>query len=147
MDVILKKDIKKVGNAGEAVDVKDGYARNYLIPRGMALKNTPQNRKAWENEVTLTKQKESKEIKLSEKLVKKLESISCTINMKAGENDRLFGSVTSADIAEALKTQGVEVDKKHIALDEPIKELGVYTVDVKVHAGITGKIKVWVVKE
>ena len=147
MDVILKKDIKKVGNAGEAVDVKDGYARNYLIPRGMALKNTPQNRKAWENEVTLTKQKESKEIKLSEKLVKKLESISCTINMKAGENDRLFGSVTSADIAEALKTQGVEVDKKHIVLDEPIKELGVYTVDVKVHAGIAGKIKVWVVKE
>ncbi len=147
MDVILKKDIEKLGKAGEAVSVKEGYARNYLIPRGMVLKDTPCNRKAWENEVKLTEQKEIKEIKSSEELAKKMEDISCTISVKVGENDKLFGSVTSADIVEALKTQNIEIDKKHVVLEEPIKELGVYTVNVKIHAGITGKIKVWVVKE
>ena len=147
MDVILKADMGKLGKAGEAVRVKEGYARNYLIPRGKALMDTPQNRKMWETEVKTVKQKEEKEIKSSEKIAKKLEDTSCTISVKVGANDKLFGSVTSADIVEALKAQGVEIDKKHIVLDEPIKELGVFIVDVKVHAGITSKIKVWVVKE
>ncbi len=147
MEVILKMDMDKLGKAGEAVSVKDGYARNYLIPRGFALVDTPKSRKAWESEVKRTEQKESKEIKTSEDFVKKLETISCTITVKVGEKDKLFGSVTSLDIAEALKAQGVEVDKKHVILDEPIKELGVYTIEVKAHAGVTGKVKIWVVKE
>ncbi len=147
MDVILKKDIEKLGKAGESVSVKEGYARNYLIPRGMVMKDTPNNKKLWENEVKSIERKETKEIKNSSELAKKLEDVSCTITVKVGENDKLFGSVTSADIAEALKAQNIEIDKKHMVLDEPIKELGVYTIDIKIHTGITGKIKVWVVKE
>ncbi len=147
MEIILKKDMDKLGKSGEVVSVKAGYARNYLFPGGFALVNTPQSRKAWENEVKRTEQKESKEARISEDLVKKLETISCTITVKAGEKDKLFGSVTSSDIVEAIRAQGVEVDKKQVFLEEPIKELGVYTIEIKVHAGITGRVKVWVVKE
>ena len=147
MEVILRKDKEKLGKAGEVISVKEGYARNFLIPQGLALINTPQNKKVCENEAKQAKQKEMREIKISEKVVSKLEDISCTVSVKVGENDKMFGSVTSADISEALKIHDIDIDKKHIILEKPIKELGAYTVEVKVHSGVTGKLKVWVVKE
>jgi len=147
MEVILKKNVERLGKAGDVINVKEGYARNYLFPENLAIENTGKNKKLWENELKVLKQKEMREKNVSENMVEKLESVSCTVNVKVGEEDKLFGSVTSADISDNLKSQGIDIDKKQIVLEEPIKELGVYVVDVKVSAGITGKVKVWVVKE
>jgi len=147
MEVILRKNVERIGRAGEVVNVKEGFARNYLFPKKLAVENNEKNKKLLENEQKVIKQKETREKNVSENTARRLENISCTINVKVGAEEKLFGSVTSADIAESLKAQGLEIDKKHIVLDEPIKELGVFVVDVKLGAGVTGKVKVWVVKE
>lgn len=146
MQVILKAHVEKLGDEGELVVVTNGYARNYLIPRKLAIQATDKNRRALEHEKRMTIDLDAKEKKEAEKLAGELANLSCTITMQAGENDRLFGSVTSLDIAAALEEQGVEIDRRKIVLDEPIKELGVFTVPAKVHADVTAEIKVWVVK-
>jgi large subunit ribosomal protein L9 len=131
---------------GDVVQVADGYGRNFLIPQGKALPATSPSVKKFDHQKQMLKQKAEKEKKDAEKLAKKLEGISCTISMAAGEGDKLFGAVTSQDIEAALKNEGVTIDRKKIILEEPIKTLGIYTVPIKLHLGIIANLKVWVVK-
>jgi large subunit ribosomal protein L9 len=147
MKIILRKEHEKLGAAGAVVDVKDGYARNYLIPRGIAYPADAGSMRALEEEKRQQSRRDNRELKASEKLAHEIEKVSLTIKMKVGEDEKLFGSVTSQTIAEALKDKGLEIDKRIIELEEPIKALGIYTVDVKLHQNVTGKLKVWVVHE
>ncbi|MBD3183564.1 50S ribosomal protein L9 [Candidatus Poribacteria bacterium] len=146
MDVILKTNVEKLGNEGEVVSVADGYARNFLIPRDLAVRATEKNRRAIEHEKRVAANREARDRRVAEQLANEISNLSCTISVQAGENDRLFGSVTSMDIAAALEEQGVSIDRRKIILDEPIKELGVFTVPAKIHTDIVAEIKVWVVK-
>ncbi len=147
MKVILRKEHEKLGPIGTTVDVKDGYARNYLIPHGIAFPATAGSMRALEEEKKQATRRSSKEMKTNEKLAGDLEKVSLTLKMKVGEDEKLFGSVTSQMIADSLKEQGFDVDKRIIDLEEPIKALGIYTVNVKLHANVIGKVKVWVVQE
>lgn len=147
MKVILKVDIESLGRAGEVVDVRDGFARNYLIPKEKAIEATPDNLKRMEEERKKSQEKASKAKRQAENLAKRIESLSLTIQRQAGETDKLFGSVTSMDIEKALRDEGIDVDRKKILLKEPIKSLGIYSVPVKVHHDIIANLKVWVVKE
>src|SRR5512137_1594664 len=147
MKVILRKEHEKLGQIGTLTDVKDGYARNYLIPRGIAYPATAGSMHALEEEKKQAERRSAKEMKESEKLAATLEKVSITIKMKVGEDEKLFGSVTSQMLSDALKEQGLTIDKRVIDLEEPIKALGIYTVNVKLHANVVGKVKVWVVAE
>ena len=147
MKIILKEDIPSIGKRGDIVNVSDGYGRNYLIPKKLALLATPNNVKLIENDRKSREKKLLKAKKEALNLASKIESFSLTINVKVGEGDKLFGSVTSKDIEERLKKEGINVDKKDIILDEPIKALGVYSVPIKIHPEVHAKLKVWIVKE
>ena len=147
MRVILRKDHDKLGQVGAAVDVKDGYARNYLIPNGIAYPATKGNMRALEEEKKQHSRRADKEKKGSEKLAAELAKLSVTIKMKVGDDERLFGSVTSQMIADGLKEHGIEIDKRIIDLEEPIKALGIYPVPVKLPQGVAAEVKVWVVRE
>lgn len=147
MKVILRQDFEKLGKIGETVVVKDGYARNYLIPRKIAYPATNGSLRALEEEKKQHEHRAQKELRNAEKLAQELEKISITIKMKVGEDDKLFGSVTSQIIADTLKEKGITIDKRMIELDEPIKALGIYTVNIKLYQNVMGKIKVWVVRE
>lgn len=146
MKVILKQDFEKLGKAGEVVEVKAGYARNYLVPRGIALEATPSNLRVFEEQKKLDAQRLDKAKKAALALAGKLEGVSCTAAVAAGEEDRIFGSVTSQTIAELLKEKGFDIDKKRILLEEPIKALGIYDVPIRLHPEVEVKVKVWVVK-
>jgi large subunit ribosomal protein L9 len=147
MKVILRKDQDKLGQVGAVVDVKDGYARNYLIPKGIAYPASNGSMRALTEEKKQAERRSAKELKGSEKLAAELEKLSITIMMKVGEDEKLFGSVTSQMVADAVKEKGFDLDKRIFELAEPIKALGIYTVDVKLHQNVTGKVKVWVVRE
>ena len=147
MKVILRKEHEKLGQIGTAVVVKDGYARNYLIPRGIAFPATDGGMRALEEEKKQAARRSNKELKESEKLAANLEKVSLTVKMNVGEDEKLFGSVTSQMISDVLKEQGFTIDKRVIDLEEPIKALGIYTVNVKLHQNVIGKVKVWVVAE
>lgn len=147
MKIILRQEFEQLGHIGDVVDVKAGYARNYLIPRSIAYQATESNLKRLEEEKKQHAKQLDKEKKGSEKLAAELDKISITIQMKVGEDDKLFGSVTSQMIADALAEKGVSIDKRQIMLEEPIKALGIYTVEVKLAGSVVGKIKVWVVRE
>ena len=147
MRVILKEDVEGLGNAGDIVTVKDGYARNYLIPKGLAIRATARNVKALEKQRQMILQKINKEKKRYEAFANKLGELNVVIKKKAGEEGKLFGSVTSRDIAEALEAMGYEVDRKKIELEEPIKSIGKYTVKVKLPYQIEAELAVEVVPE
>ena len=147
MKVILRQDFEQLGRIGDVVDVKDGYARNYLIPPNIAYQATGSSMKRLEEEKKQHGKKLDKEKRASELLAGELEKVSITIQMKVGEEDKLFGSVTSQMIADSLKEKGVELDKRQIELEDSIKALGIYTVPVKLPGGVTGNVKVWVVRE
>ena len=147
MKVILRRDHEKLGTAGSVINVKPGFARNYLIPQGMAMAATNANLKRFESEKKQLSWKKEKERRDALELVKVLENISCTITVQVGEEDKLFGSVTSQNIADALEEQGHQIDKRKILMDEPIKSLGIYSIPIKLHSDVEAKIKVWVVKE
>lgn len=147
MKVILRQDFEQLGHVGDMVDVKDGYARNYLIPRNIAYQATESSMLQLEEEKRQHARHLDKEKRASEKLAAELEKVSITIQMKVGEDDRLFGSVTSQMIADALKEKGITIDKRHIEMEDAIKALGIYTVDVKLPGSVIGKTKVWVVRE
>jgi len=147
MEVILRQDVETLGSRGEVVRVAAGYARNYLIPQGMAVANTSANTKVLEQERVRVAVTEAKERGEAEELAGKLADVSCTIMVSAGVDDKLYGSVGASDIAAALADEGVEIDRRKIQLDEPIKALGVYAVPVKIHRDVIAKVKVWVVKE
>jgi len=145
--VILTEDIAKLGIMGEMITVKDGFARNYLIPQKLAVPANPQNLKDLEHQKALVAQKKNRIKKEAEILAEKIEKISCTIPKQAGEEDKLFGAVTSKDIEESLKDEGIAIDRKKIVLDEPIKTLGIFKVPIKVHPEVTAHVKIWIVKQ
>jgi len=147
MKAILRKDYESLGRIGDAVDVKDGYGWNFLIPRGIAYEARPGNLRALEEEKRQLAVRESKSLKAAERLSSELEKISITILMKVGEEEKLFGSVTAQNVAEALKEKGYSIEKQQIEIEEPIKALGIYTVNVKLHHAVAAKVKVWVVAE
>ena len=147
MKIILRQDVERLGQRGDIITVKDGFARNYLIPRKLALVATPGNLKTFQEEKKQLDVRENKDRRLAEQLAKKMKSVSITATVAVGEEDRVFGSVTAQTIAGLLKDKGYEIDKKKILLEEPIKALGVYTVSLKLHHDVEGKVKVWVVKE
>ena len=147
MKVILIEDVKKLGSMGEMVQVKDGYARNFLFPKNLARPATESNLNIIEE---IKRKKETaivKEKKLAEELRDKLSLVSCTLAVEAGDDDRLFGSVTAQDIANSFEEEGFSIDKRKFILEEPIKKLGVYHVSVKLHPEVSGDVKVWVVKK
>ncbi len=147
MKVILRKEHEKLGQIGAVVDVKDGYARNFLIPKGIAYPATDGSVRALEEEKKQAERRSAKEQKSSQKLADELDKVSITLPMKVGEDEKLFGSVTSQMIADSLKEKGFDLDKRTIVLDEPIKALGIYTVDVRLLQNVVGKVKIWVVHE
>ena len=146
MKLILKEDVENLGSIGAIVDVANGYGRNYLVPRNLAVVANPRNIKDFEHQKKNILAKAKKLRASAEDIAEKISSISVTLEAKAGEEDKLFGSVTTKDIAEAIALKGVEVDKRKIVLDEPIKRLGEYEVTVKVQQDVTATVKV-VVKQ
>ncbi|NLY82122.1 MAG: 50S ribosomal protein L9 [Clostridiales bacterium] len=143
MLVILKKDIKGTGKAGDVVTVSDGYARNMLLPREMAIKATDKNVRSVEKQKNILKEKESKEKEKAVNKAKELEAKSVVVKTKTGENGKLFGSITSMDIAKALKEQeSINIDKKKIILKTPIKQIGVFEVDIKIYPEVVATVKV-----
>jgi large subunit ribosomal protein L9 len=147
MKLLLRQDYEPLGVAGDVVNVKPGFARNFLIPKGFAMLATDKNVKRYENDQKQLHWLQEKEKRQSEELAKTLENVSCTITVQVGEEDKMFGSVTSQNITEALEAQGYTVDKRKIILEEPIKSLGIYSVPIKLHTDVEAKVKVWVVKE
>lgn len=148
MKVILTQDIKSVGKKGQIIDASDGYARNFLLPKKMAVVADSTNLNELKTKQDANKYKRDMSKANAEELAQKMKDFELIFKIKAGENGKIFGSVTSKDIAEALnKKYFVEVDKKKICLDDAIKTLGVYTIDIKLFEGITGKLKVSVVQE
>lgn len=145
MKIILREDVPNLGVIGDIVTVKDGYARNYLIPNDMAVQANTKNLRQLEHQKKLIESHKSKIKQEAVQIAEDLEGVSCTIPMLVGEQDKLFGSVTAKDIEEALAQEGIKLSRKRIILDEPIKSLGVYTVGVRLHSEVTGKLKVWVV--
>jgi len=145
--LILREDVESLGKIGEIVEVAGGYGRNYLLPRGLAVKASSKNLKEQEHQKKLIQASMDRQKKDAQEMAGSLDSVSCTISRKTGEDEKLYGSVTSRDIEEALREEGVSIDRKRILLEEPLKKLGVYTVPVKLHADVTGNIKVWVVKD
>lgn len=147
MEVILKQDVDKLGKAGTSVKVKEGFARNFLIPNGLAVPVTPANLKKLQQENALKLQGLEKIKKSAQELQNKLAGLSLTISAQAQEENKLYGSVTVQDIASALNEEGFQIDKTAILLSEPIRALGIYEVPLRLHPEISANIKVWVVKK
>jgi len=147
MNVILTDNIASLGKAGDRVKVSDGYARNFLIPKGLAMEATSKNVKVLEHKKNFILQKNAKQKKNAETLKEQLSGLTCTIERRVGEQGKLFGSVNTKDIENALQKQGIEMDRKNIVLEEVIKALGEYPVKVKLLSGITVEVKVAVVAE
>jgi len=142
MEVILKEDVVKLGHRGDVVKVADGYGRNYLLPGKLAIEATAANRAVIAQMKESAVRKSAKEKAQSEDLAKQISNVELTFERKTGENDHLFGSVTSGDIAQALEQQGYTVDRRKIALEEPLKQLGEFHVPVKLHREVTAHVKV-----
>lgn len=147
MRIILKDDVKGLGGMGQEVDVAGGYGRNYLIPKGLAMAATVGNLKTLKNEISQKGRKITKLKVEAEELAKRIENISCRLAKKAGESDKLFGSVTSQEIADQLKKEGFDIDKRKIDINAPIKNLGTHSVSIRVYPGVAANLKVEVVKE
>lgn len=147
MKVILRKNFDQLGKIGDIVDVKDGFAQNFLFPRKVAYVATPGNVKALEEEKKQTSRKYEKELKTAQSLATELEKVSVTIPVKVGEEDKIFGTVTPQMIADALKEKNYDIDKRKIEIAEPIKALGIYSVNIKVYHNVNAVVKTWVVRE
>ncbi len=147
MQVILQQTIEKLGTAGQVVDVAPGYARNYLLPRRLAIEATPANLKRLEKIHEQIARQAAGEKEAAQKLAEQLTTVTLTIPRKAGETDQLFGSVTTADIAEALQAHGYPVEKRQVQLEEPIKLIGEYEVALRLHPEVTAVVKVQVVRQ
>ena len=147
MEIILRQAVENLGQPGDVVAVKNGYARNFLLPRGYAYEATPGNLKRIAAERSRLEAAENERRESAATLAKRLEEVQLTFSARVGEEGKLFGSVTSADIAEQLATQGFHIEKRLIDLHDPIKALGVYRVPVKLHADVKPEIRVWVIKQ
>ncbi|RKU26880.1 50S ribosomal protein L9 [Candidatus Poribacteria bacterium] len=148
MEVILKRTIDGLGIPGDVVRVADGYARNYLLPMDYAVHSTERNQRHFEHQKRIIDQQETKDREYAREIAAQIVGVTCHLTRRAGENDRLFGSVTSADIVESLReTANLELDRRVIDLAEPIRELGVFTVNVKLHADVSTELRVVVERE
>lgn len=147
MKVILISDVDALGSAGEVVEVKDGYARNFLMPRSMALIANERNRAVYENVRQQREVQRTREASEAESLANTLNEVSCNVAVTAGEGDRIFGSVTPQHIATTLNELGFDIDRRAVELKEPIRALGVYDVSIRLSAGFKASVKVWVVRE
>jgi large subunit ribosomal protein L9 len=147
MQVILMEDIKALGKEGQIIKVADGYARNFLFPQSKALEATPKNITLWEKKKAEIRARLEREKAKAVELSKKIESGLCTVKHKVGKNDKLYGSVTTSDIADCLATQGINIDRKKIQMAEPIKSLGEFSVSIKLYPGITATARVQIVKD
>lgn len=147
MKVLLKENVKNLGSLGDLVTVSDGYARNFLIPKQLAVVADDRNIKEFEHHKKAIFERAAKLKKVSQDLSDRLSAVSLSIRAKAGDEEKLFGSVTTMDIADALKGEGIEVDRKKIVLDEPIKRLGTYPVTIRLHPDVSTQITVHVVQE
>lgn len=147
MKVILRKNFEQLGQIGDVVDVKDGFARNFLIPRNIAFAAQKGNVRALEEEKKQLAKKKVKELQAAENLAAELEKVSVTIPVKVGEEDKIFGTVTTQMISDSLKEKGHDIDRRRIEIVEPIKSLGIYSVNIKLHPSVTAVVKTWVVRE
>lgn len=147
MKVILREDVPRLGSAGQTVEVKAGYGRNFLIARNLAIPASKANVKAIDEIAKQKNIRERKQRRQAEVVKERIEKISVSASVLVGEEDRVFGSVTSHDIVELLTAEGVTVDKRAVMLEEPIKSLGVYTVPIKIEKDVTANLKVWVIKK
>jgi large subunit ribosomal protein L9 len=147
MKVILTQDMPRLGNKGDVVNVKPGFGRNFLIPAGKALPVTPGNLSQLKVKMRVDETRAMKDRRAAEELAARLNTVSCTVRVQADESDRLYGAVHERDIAAALEDHGFAVDPHTIALDEPIKLLGVYPVQVRLYGDVRAEIKVWVIRE
>lgn len=147
MEVILRQAVDSLGHPGDIVTVSSGYARNYLLPRGIAYQATEGNKKRIAQEKARLEAAEAQRRESAAEIAKRLEEVSITFSARVGEEGKLFGSVTTADIAHQLEAQGFDVEKRQIDLHEPIKALGVYRVPIRLHADVRPEIKVWVIKQ
>ena len=147
MKIILKKDVESLGKTGDLVNVSDGHARNFLIPRGLGIEASGKNMKALETEMDTAARRTTKEKEAAQSAAERLEGVTCKISRKVGQQNKLFGSVTTKDIGDALRDQGIEIDKRNIVLEEPIKSLGEFSVKIKLHSGVSADIKVIVTGE
>lgn len=146
MKIVLLQDVAKLGNAGDVVTVKDGYGRNFLIPASLAALANPKNLKFLEHQKSVAEAKVLKELKTHKAVAQRIAKAEVVAKVQVGEEDKMFGAVTTSDIAELLAAQGVEIDRRLIQLDEPIKALGIYTVPIKLHADVDAIVRVKVVK-
>jgi large subunit ribosomal protein L9 len=147
MEVILKEDVPKLGHRGDVVKVAEGYGRNFLLPRKLAIEATQANKAVIEQMKASAVRRSAVEKADAEALLKQLESVNLSFERKAGEKDHLFGSVTSADIADALNAKGFNIDRRKIQLEEPLKSIGNFDVPVRLHRDVVAKVKVAVSKE
>ena len=147
MQIILLEDVPSLGKAGDLVKVSDGYGRNYLIPKKKGMLATEKSMKVLEHQKRQVQQRMGKLRKDIGKTAEQIETLSCTLTKPVGESGKLFGSVTSMDVEAFLKENGIEVDRKKILLEEPIKSLGMFTVPIKLHPEVIAHLKVWVVQE
>jgi large subunit ribosomal protein L9 len=146
MEVILRQAVDKLGHPGDIVKVSAGYARNFLLPRGVAYEATAGNKKRIAQEKDRLQASENTRVASAQELAARLEQVSLTFSARVGEEGKLFGSVTATDVAEQLKVQGFDIEKRMIDLHEPLRALGVYKVPIKLHADVKPEIKVWVIK-
>jgi len=147
MKVILQVNVPNLGILGEIVDVRDGYGRNYLIPRGLAVRADERNVRRLDHQKRMTAHKKQKLEARAHELAERITDTPISIRRPAGEEDKLFGAVTNRDIAEALLAEGIEVDRRDILLDEPIRHIGLRHVGIKLHSGVEAKLKVYVLRE
>ena len=147
MEIILRQAVENLGKTGDVVNVKPGYARNYLLPHGLAYEATPGNLKRIQQERERLEAAESDRRSTAQGVAEKLEQVSLTFSARVGEEGKLFGSVTATDIAQQLEAQGYHVEKRQIDLHEPIKALGVYRVPIRLHADVKPEVRVWVIKQ
>ena len=146
MEIILLKDVDTIGASGDILIVKPGYARNYLFPRGLAVRSSKRNRALADEKKKVVKARATREAKAYEDLMNNLKKTEITIEVEVGGEDRLFGSVTSQNIHEALIEKGIEIDRHAILLEEPIKALGIYDIPVKITKGLNQEVKVYVIQ-
>jgi large subunit ribosomal protein L9 len=147
MEIVLTKDYEALGKAMDVITVKEGFARNFLFPQGIAVPATEGNRKKVAEAKRIDEVREEKKSKEARQLAKKIEQVPCTIPVKVGEEDKIFGSVTTQEIADFLKKEGFDIEKRQVDLEEPIKQLGVYSVRISLYRDVEARLKVWVVKE
>src|SRR6185503_16983119 len=147
MEIILRQAVENLGKPGEVVKVKNGYARNYLLPHGLAYEATPGNLKRIQQERDRLEAAENERRGAAQGLAAKLEQVSLTFSARVGDEGKLFGSVTASDIAQQLESQGFHIEKRQIELHEPIRALGVYRIQIRLHADVHPEIKVWVIKQ